>query len=494
MKKKFACLFLVLAVVLCGSMVMAQEKDEKKMEEKKEEKKENDKKGDDKVLEAIKDIYRRLDIGVKLYLDWYGAWGWDNAAFDRVTKYSNPRWSNVTGTGTSDVSAKNNNSFRVQRAYLDVKYKITDILSVRLTSDVDATVTPAGASNAAFHLFLKYAYLEAKKDFGPISLSASGGMIETPVISHSDKLSDLRWISTNYINNSKQVLNGRVIDDSSDLGVRASIGIMKWLTLTGAFTNGEGFKSLETNASKAIYGLATINPFFEDSKLKELKNIYISGFARYEITAKYDFTGKKAKREYFGYGVAYSSDLIKVGMFHIFPYVRTVGVATDFTTYGGLPTSLFSGQQAQIFFYPEQWRGYQIVDAFLHFNLGAVVRSVPLIVTGRYAYGLQRGTYQKFLADPELGKKRETSLYAAGIGWKFNNNFRILIGGEIQRFLVTKNPYLRYNEQSPTTGVGTGTDYYKSNLTSLGGPNTPYVGSTNPHNAKRLYVKVEVTF
>jgi len=416
--------------------------------------------GEDKVLEKIKDFYSRLSIGAKVYFDWYGVWGHDSSSFDRV----------ANGERGSDASAKNNNSFRIQRAYVDLKYKINDILHMRVTSDVDASVTPSSASNAAFHLYLKYAYIEAKKDFGPVWISATGGMIETPVIGLTDKISDYRWIQQNYLDQAKYVLNNTSLDNSADIGVKASFGFSKYVTLTGAFTNGEGYKSNESVGYKAVTYLVTVNP---------IKELYISGFGRNEITAKYDYTGKKAKREYYGYGVAYSSDLIKVGFNHIFPYVTTVGVASYFDSTLKLGSS-------DVYVYPVKKTGYMLLDSWLNFNLGAVVPSAPLLVTGRFVYGLQRGTYQKLYTDKECGKTRSTMLYAIGLGWQFNKNFRILVGGELQKYFVKKDQMLRYVESTSS-----GTDYY--NGTALGIGNV-YVSSHQPHDSKRVYVKTEFTF
>lgn len=475
MKKQFSMIISTAFIILCAVVLSAQEarkevekngvrpKEEKKIEEIKAE--------DKKIEETIKDLYRRLDIGAKLYLDWYASWGHNSNSFDRVANF----------TKGSDVSGKNNNSFRVQRAYLDVKYKINDILSARLTTDADASVSGTADGAAAFHMFLKYAYVEAKKDFGPVLLSLSGGLIETPVIGLTDKIGDYRWISQNFIDNSKQVLNNQSLDNSADFGVKGSIGIMKYATLTAAFVNGGGYKANESNSYKAIQYLASINP---------IKELYINGFGRNEIIDKYDYTGKKAKRVYYGYGIAYSSNIIKVGFNHVFPYIMTVGVASKFNSKYVFNYS--STDIRQIYVYPEQMRGYMLFDSWLNFNLDALVKQAPLLITGRFVYGLQRGTYQKFLSDPECGKERRSILYHFGVGWKFNQNFRIMIGGEIQRYIIKKNSFLRYNEGK------TGTEYYNASRVPANGTSTAvgyvYTGSHNPHDAKRIYIKTEVTF
>ncbi len=459
------------AVILVQSGLFAANPREK-TDEKKDDKSTVEKNEESKAMEAIKKLYSRLQVGAKVYMDWYWVQGYNSNSYDRLTNYYN-----YSGVYLSNLNAseKNNNTFRINRAYLDVRYKIADWLTARVTSDVDASVTPTGASNAAFHLYLKYAYLEAKKDFGPVMLSCAGGMIETPVIGFIDKISDYRWINQNYLDNSKAVLNNQGLDNSADLGVKASIGIMKWATITGAFTNGEGYKANETVSEKAITGLVTINP----STIEALKPLYLSGFGRYEITSKYDFTGKKASRMYYGYGVAYSSDIIKVGVNHIFPYVKSVGLASYFNT-------AYKYGSYEFYLYPTLTRGYMLVDAWLNFNPGAVVKDAPLLVTGRYAYGLQRGTYQKLITDKECGKKRETHLYQAGVGWQFNKNFRILLGGELQKYFVKKNSYLRANESQTS-----GSDYFNASGTGAG---FVYVGSKNPRDTKRVYVKAEVSF
>jgi hypothetical protein len=473
MKNKILCFFILAIIAMSGSAVRAQEK-----------KAEGD---DTKMMEVIKDIYKRLDIGVRIFMDWTEKWGQKDSgpgapygnsastgsasgAFDRVVHGGNGSTSAASFANGQDYETKNNNGFNVSRAYLIVNYKINDILSVRVTSDVDAGVTGAADTNAAFHIFLKYAYLDATKNFGPVWISIQGGLIEMPVIGYIDKISDYRWIQQNYLDQAKIVLNGNSFDNSADLGVKASFGVMKYLTLTGAFSNGGGYKANENNSYKSVTYLATVNP---------IKEIYISGFGRNEITSKLDFTGKKTKKEYYGYGVAYSSDLIKIGFNHIFPYMTTAGLSYNNITSISLAGSTVSA-------YPVQRRGFMLLDSWLNFNLGGVVPSAPLLVTGRFVYGLVRGTYQRNITDSELGKSRNTMLYALGIGWAFNKNFRIMLGGEIEKYFVHKNSMLAFNETATASP-----NYY--NAAALGAGQI-FLGSRNPNDTKRLYIKAEVVF
>ena len=451
MKNKILSL-LIMAGILCmsGSAVLAQEK---KAEE-----------DDKKIMEAITEIYKRLKIGVRIYTDWWMHWGHNSSSFDHVTKYE---------TNPSETKTKNDNEFRVNRALIDVRYKISDVFSARLTTDADLTVTPTAASNAAFHFYLKYAYIEARKNFGLVALSASGGMIATPIIGWFDYLSDFRWISQNYIDNSKAVLNNLTIDNSGDLGVTASIDLTKHVTLTGSFTNGTGYKANETNSYKAVSYLAAITPF---------KGFYLSGFGRNNIDNKYDYTGKKAKTEFYGYGAAYTSDLIKMGFNHVFVYATTVGLTSAFGSALTFPST-------DVFLYPVLKRGYRILDSWLNFNLGGVVPTVPLILVGRVVYGFQARTHQRLLTNIDFAKERKTILYLLGVGWQFSKNFRIMVGGELQRYFVTKNKTLRLLPVTNTSG----TEYFNGGAIdpSL---TTVYVGSKNPNDAKRVYVKAEITF
>jgi hypothetical protein len=458
MKKKIVSALIAGVLALSGGIAAAQEK------------KEEEKKDDKKAVEIIKELYKRLDIGVRVYMDWWGHWGHNSNSFDRATNYE----SSYNDSRNLNTKTKNNNEFRINRAYLDVRYKITDFLAARVTTDVDGSVSPTGASNAAFHIFLKYAYVEAKHDFGPVMISASGGMIETPIIGFIDGLSDFRWVSQNYIDNSKGVLNNLSIDNSADLGVKASIGLFKIVNFTGSFTNGTGYKLNENNSYKGVTYLASIEP---------VKGLYFNGFGRNNIDNKYDYTGKKSKSEFYGYGVAYKSDLIKVGFNHVFPFATSVGLT--FASSGSMFGNLLAGYS--IYLYPRQRRGYQLIDSWLNFNLGAAVPEAPLLIMARFVYGFQDKTYQKFLSDTELAKTRKTMLYLLGLGWRFNKNFRLMVGGEIQRYIVKKNRFLSYAQGN------SGTEFFQGSAIDPSLANV-YVGSHNPNDAKRVYVKAEVSF
>jgi hypothetical protein len=464
MKNRVSLVLIAASLAMSGAAVLAQSNQNIKDADRNRVEESAEGKSDKKIEDAIKDIYRRLEIGVDVYMDWYAEWGQKDGAYDRVAHGENGTPYGSLVSVPSDVQANNNNAFRIPSANLEVRYKINDILNARLTTEVDTQVTPGGGEpNAAFHIYLHYAYIEAAKKFGPVSVSASGGMIGTPVVGYVNTISDYRWIAENYIEQSATILNNLVLDYSADLGVKASFGIMKYVRMECSITNGAGYKMNETNSYKAFTYMATITP---------IKELYAVGFGRNEITTKYDYTGKKAKREYYGYGVAYTSELIKIGFNHLFPYVTTVGLDLNRTN-------------LSVYAYPVQKRGYMLFDSWINVNLGAVIPVAPLLITGRFVYGLQRGTYQKYLTDTECGKMRRTTLYALGVGWRFNKNFRMLLGVELQKYAVIKNRVLRYAEGTA------GTDFYNGGALGVG---DVFVGSRAPHETKRLYIKAEVVF
>ncbi len=95
-----------------------------------------------------------------------------------------------------------------------------------------------------YGFFLKNAYLQAKNDLGAATLTTQFGLIGTPVIGLADKVSDYRWIYNNFIDKSKNLL-GTSIDTSADLGISVKADIMKMVSITGAYMNGEGYKGVD---------------------------------------------------------------------------------------------------------------------------------------------------------------------------------------------------------------------------------------------------------
>ena len=54
-------------------------------------------------------------------------------------------------------------------------------------------------------------------------------------------------------------------------------------------------------------------------------------------------------------------------------------------------------------------------------NLGEVIPSLPLLVHGRFGYGVQNASEAQGLLEDHV-----TQMYAFGLGWQFNSGVRML--------------------------------------------------------------------
>jgi hypothetical protein len=386
-----------------------------------------------------------VDLTCQMYLGWgyrtgfnfTGASdGFNNSGYRSWGKV--PRWGiddslfpAILGAQSLNYSHKNNNTFQVERAYLTIKKRIGEIFSAKITADVD--------QDSRDVLYLKYGFVQLFKKFptpfGPIGLKAQLGKIATPVIGITDNLSDLRWLGPNYINNSKLLLNGNSFDNSADLGGMVSLAILNLLTIEYALTNGEGVKSdhNETYAGKSHTLLVSANP------VDYLKELYVNFYGRWETTNKNkvvtDVTGKPTKyqgtdeRNYIGCGAAWYSDIIKAGVNIFLPvmhYSKTTYV-DPFTSYA-----------------PRHKDNFLLIDSWLNFNLGAIVRTAPVLIMGRCAWGRES---KSLLSNGR--QAHETLLLGGGVGYQFSEYFRMALYYEAIRYHV-KYAFHDFTRKDPT--------------------------------------------
>lgn len=371
-----------------------------------------------------------VDLSCLMYMEWAyftgfkytgsGAWGkvarWGIDTRDYMQGWAYP--SLITGAEPTNYSHKDNNSFRLQRAYITVKKQLGEIFSAKITVDIDP--------KSSDFLYLKYGFVQLYKEFGtpagPVALKAQVGKIATPVIGITDNLSDLRWIGLNYLNNSKMILNGKSFDDSADLGGMVSLSILKMVTLEYMISNGEGVKSdhNETYAGKSHTLLVSVNP------VDYLKNVTVNFYGRWEDTNKNRIEENTAgypvkyqgtdKRSYLGAGIAWYSDYLKVGVNFFAPemqYSKTVFIY-PYTGYA-----------------PRYRQRFLMVDSWFNFNLGALVRPAPILLIGRAAWGRE---LKSVLANGR--RSNETLVLGAGIGYQFSDYFRMVLYYEAVRYHV----------------------------------------------------------
>jgi hypothetical protein len=130
------------------------------------------------------------------------------------------------------------NEFDVDRAYIDVKSKVTDRVNVRITTDVGRLAD--GEADAKVRSYLKYAYLEVK-DVAP-GVKVRVGMAGLGLIATHENFWGHRWVEKSFTDRNK-------LHSSSDIGLHA-IGAHGQLSWQGGLVNGSGYGNQEDDASK----------------------------------------------------------------------------------------------------------------------------------------------------------------------------------------------------------------------------------------------------
>lgn len=130
------------------------------------------------------------------------------------------------------------NEFDVDRAYIDVKSKVTDRVNIRITTDVGRLAD--GEADAKMLSYLKYAYLEVNEVAPGVKLRF--GMAGLGLIATHEDFWGHRWVEKSFTDRSK-------LHSSSDIGLHA-IGLHGQLSWQGGLINGSGYGNQEDDASK----------------------------------------------------------------------------------------------------------------------------------------------------------------------------------------------------------------------------------------------------
>jgi hypothetical protein len=192
-----------------------------------------DEKNVEKIAKDVEDvkkdlgIFKGLSIGVKGYFEYRSGTGADNA-----------------GSGID------RNTFRLTRAYLDVKKQLTGDLMVRWTSDYE---TKAAQTDA--NVFMKYLYLEYKL---PFNAAITGGVTPAPYIGYYEDFWPYRMIGKIPQERFK------VLDASADIGVllggKFKIANADMVSYALGVFNNQHYRVNDNNKDKSIEGRLTVRP------------------------------------------------------------------------------------------------------------------------------------------------------------------------------------------------------------------------------------------
>lgn len=173
----------------------------------------------------------------------------------------------------TDRSARAQNRFDVERAYLTFRMPAGNRASVRITADIfQNTSSPGDAFYRGWAFRAKYAYLQYDALRGDgLSATARLGMLHTVAIEHVESFWP-RWISR-----SATELAG--FFQSADLGVAATFGLPnKRGEVYATVTNGPGYTSRETDRFKDAALRLTLTPFANSSGLVQSAALSVWGY------------------------------------------------------------------------------------------------------------------------------------------------------------------------------------------------------------------------
>ena len=173
----------------------------------------------------------------------------------------------------TDVQAKDQNKFDLERVYLTFRMPAGDRASIRVTTDI---FQQTNAANAAYYagwaVRLKYAYLQYNYITGkPTDLTAVArfGMLHTAIIDHEEQFWP-RWISQTDVERAG-------LFSSADAGIATLITLPnKFGEIYGAITNGPGYASRELDRFKDPQVRLTLTPLANSGGPKLLSTWAIS--------------------------------------------------------------------------------------------------------------------------------------------------------------------------------------------------------------------------
>lgn len=203
------------------------------------------KKDADKTTAAA-GIFKGMSIGVKGYFEYRSGDGADNPG-----------------------SGLNRGTFRVSRAYLDVKKQLTDNLLARWTSDYETQAAKGDAN-----VYMKYLYLQYKLPV-PVETSVTAGIISAPYIGYYEDIWPYR------MRGKIPQENFKVLDASADMGVllggKIKVSNEDMFSYALGVMNNQHYRVNDNNENKAIEGRLSVRPL-ATTGLDYLKGLELTYF------------------------------------------------------------------------------------------------------------------------------------------------------------------------------------------------------------------------
>jgi hypothetical protein len=325
------------------------------------------------------------------------------------------QWAKSVTANNLSTNFHNTSQFSATGAQLNIDKKFDDIWSLKISSDIDNSVTSNAAGAKAskissYKYYLKFGWVQAVQNIGPVEAKFKAGLVYTPVICTINPLADIGWINTSYILKSSDLLiktgSKVTIDALSDLGASLNLNFFKKANLTGLVSNGYGLKAslIEDRANQAdtatdgtgngykkfgyaYQGMINITP---------VQGLNVLGFYRNQNTNKYV---NKNYIVYYGAAVNYAFKFFKAGLSYAMPELSSRNAGANAVK-----------------------DKYSLLDSWANANLNTVIGK-PILLHGRFA----KGTGENSQAKTDSGNFGNTTMFAFGAGYAFNANVRAML-------------------------------------------------------------------
>lgn len=174
------------------------------------------------------------------------------------------------------------NAFELQRAYLGYSYNFSEKISGKVNIDI----ANPGVGKLQMTAFIKNAYIQYQDD----KLTAKIGMIGLYQFELQEKQWGGRYLFKSFQDEYK-------FGSSADLGFALSYNLAKNISIDASITNGEGYKSIETDSIFKYSAGLTLQP--------------IKGL---DVRVYYDYMGKDEAQQTMSLYAGYTEKNLKLGV------------------------------------------------------------------------------------------------------------------------------------------------------------------------------------